>query len=185
MENSQKVRTLIKTIKREGTHNLLAYLETTDYFKAPASIRYHNVFEGGLITHCIGVLLLMVEFNKKYKLNIPWDTIVICSLFHDLCKVNKYKLNSDNSYTYSNFGNCDHSKLSIELLTKHIVLTPLEIEMIKYHMGIYGITEFATSIGKSNGEYSMKELINAGNNPLIKLFHWCDDMECQFSKVYK
>ena len=45
-----------KEIHREGADKLLAWLEKTDFFTAPASTRYHGAYEGGLAEHSIHVL---------------------------------------------------------------------------------------------------------------------------------
>ena len=37
---------LLKTVQREGMDKLISYLEKTDFFKAPASTRFHGNYEG-------------------------------------------------------------------------------------------------------------------------------------------
>ena len=45
-----------KTIQRDGIDNLMEWLENeTDFFKAPASTRYHGSYEGGLLEHSLNV----------------------------------------------------------------------------------------------------------------------------------
>ena len=62
-------------IKREGAQKLLDWLSRTDFFTAPASAKFHNAFEGGLVLHSLNVfdrLLREVKevygenFNEKY-----------------------------------------------------------------------------------------------------------------------
>lgn len=83
-------------IKREGAQKLLDWLSRTDFFTAPASAKFHNAFEGGLVLHSLNVfdrLLREVKeeygenFNEKYSM----ETITVCALLHDICKVNFYK----------------------------------------------------------------------------------------------
>ena len=42
-------------IKRKGADKLLAWLESQDFFTAPASTRYHAAYEGGLVEHSLNV----------------------------------------------------------------------------------------------------------------------------------
>ena len=46
----EKYLELLKTVKREGMQELIKFLETSDFFKAPASTRFHGDHEGGLRT---------------------------------------------------------------------------------------------------------------------------------------
>ena len=39
---------LLRSTKREGIEEIIQFLERTDFFKAPASTRFHGDFEGGL-----------------------------------------------------------------------------------------------------------------------------------------
>jgi hypothetical protein len=76
-------------------------------------------------------------------------------------------------------GQKGHAKQSIDIIQKHVKLTETEKAIIKYHMGFYGTFEFS----QKTGEYSIQELTKEGNlNPIIKLFHWCDDEEATFGK---
>ena len=57
-------------IERDGSEELLNYLEKTDFFTAPASGRRHSNFEGGLCFHSINVYkrfvnLLFLSYDKK------------------------------------------------------------------------------------------------------------------------
>ena len=40
---------LLKTVNREGINELIEFLEKSDFFKAPASTRFHGSYEGGLV----------------------------------------------------------------------------------------------------------------------------------------
>ena len=45
------IETYNKNIHRPGAEKLLAWLEGTDFFTAPASTRFHAAYEGGLLDH--------------------------------------------------------------------------------------------------------------------------------------
>ncbi len=44
-----------RRIYRPGAEELLKWLETTDFFQAPASTRFHLAREGGLVEHSVHV----------------------------------------------------------------------------------------------------------------------------------
>lgn len=96
-------------IQREGADKLLAWLESTDFFKAPASTRFHLSREGGLVEHSIHVYdrlreLLLNEKQRNGLLPTLTDqeeeTAAICGLLHDLCKVGVYHKEPKNQKTY-------------------------------------------------------------------------------------
>lgn len=85
---------LATLIKRPGITDLIAWLETTDFYSAPASTRFHGAWEGGLVEHSVGVTGNLQ--NITAKLGIVWstpETPLITGLFHDICKVDTYSLN--------------------------------------------------------------------------------------------
>ena len=40
---------ILRKVKREGIEDLINFLEKSDFFKAPASTRFHGSHEGGLV----------------------------------------------------------------------------------------------------------------------------------------
>ena len=46
---------LLKSTNREGMDNLLAFLEKSDFYKAPTSTKFHGNYEGGLLEHSLKV----------------------------------------------------------------------------------------------------------------------------------
>lgn len=85
-------------ITREGADKLLDWLKQSDFFKAPASTRFHGNFDGGLLVHslnvyhCLKSLLSHLDLADKYS----DETVAIVSLLHDVCKVNFYKKGTRN-----------------------------------------------------------------------------------------
>lgn len=87
-------------IKREGVKDLLAYLEEkTDFFTAPASTNFHGAEEGGLVKHSLGVLDAAIDLNESYQIiaEDQMDSIRICALFHDTCKIGFYVQNDEDA----------------------------------------------------------------------------------------
>lgn len=168
--NKEHIGNMLFNIDRVGMSKLRDYLEESDFYTIPASKRYHNTEKGGIAKHCLSVYSLFYNHIQKLGIkDIPHDSIVICSLLHDLCKITPKSIN--------------HAETSIERIQKYIKLTNIERKIIKYHMGYYYANEFAKTW--INGEYSLKNLSMAQNNPIVKLFHWCDDMDAQFIGVKK
>jgi hypothetical protein len=77
------------------------------------------------------------EANKKLSAPVSGDSVVICGLLHDLCKVNAY-VKTDKGYE-SVKGLKGHATLSISRIKEHINLTQHEDDIIRYHMGLFGI----------------------------------------------
>jgi len=192
MENKkytkEECKNLLLSVKREGhdTKNgmekLVEMLDKKGYFEAPGSTRFHGAYEGGLKDHCMSLYNLFNELCKKFDLiyePFTKDSIIICALLHDLCKVGKYNINPDTGKISVNREHPKgHALLSINRIKSFINITPLEESIIKYHMGFYGTVE--TGFGYDT-EYRLKDIITEWNgNKLGKLFYFCDDMSSQF-----
>ena len=83
-----------KNITRPGADRLLSWLETTDFFTAPASTRYHGACECGLVMHSLNVYDAMMQHFYTEGENA--ESYAICALLHDLCKANFYKVSTRN-----------------------------------------------------------------------------------------
>lgn len=90
---------LLKEVDREGIDSLIMYLLENDYFTAPASSKYHFNEVGGLSRHSLLVYNLLKQKNEFFKLGVDDDTIILCGLLHDLCKMNFYKKAVDEPIT--------------------------------------------------------------------------------------
>lgn len=86
-----------ENIRRRGAEQLLSWLESTDFFTAPASTRFHLCREGGLAEHSIHVFKRLAQDFCESAGNEPdycethMETLAICGLLHDVCKANFYK----------------------------------------------------------------------------------------------
>lgn len=131
---------------RDGKKDLIAWLETTDFFTAPASTMFHGNIEGGLAEHSLNVYELLAEKVKRYNLDISMGTIVICGLLHDVNKTNFYKkdfkwVKDDGKWIQKEIWVVDdkfpsgHGEKSVFLIQKFINLTDEEILAIRWHMG--------------------------------------------------
>src|SRR5664279_2404923 len=89
-QNQETVLFFLQAVNRPGIESLIDYLVKSDYFTAPASTRFHNSFPGGLCLHSLNLALTFNAANKQLLNPLPLDSVVICGLLHDLCKVNAY-----------------------------------------------------------------------------------------------
>lgn len=134
---------LLKDTQRPGVDSLLAWLETTDFYKAPCSTCHHLAHEGGLLEHFLNV------YNRLLARAEGWDrsTIAVVALLHDLAKVDFYKKTFRSqknkkgqwekvpSWTYEDQFPAGHGEKSVILIMRHLDLTDEEIMAINWHMG--------------------------------------------------
>ena len=141
---------LLKSVQREGMEDLIKFIESTDFLKAPASTRFHGNFEGGLLEHSMKVYEILKEKlnNTPVSMNISEDTIKIVALLHDICKVNYYKVDYRNAkndlgvwekvpyYTVDDTIPYGHGEKSVMMITEYMKLTVEEKYTIRWHMGL-------------------------------------------------
>ena len=125
---------LLKTVKRDGIEDLIKFLETSDFFKAPASTRFHGDYEGGLVAHSLKVYEILKHKvqNSVLEINIPEESIIIIGLLHDICKTNFYKTDYRNAknalgvwekvpyYTVEDTIPYGHGEKSVMMITEYI-----------------------------------------------------------------
>jgi len=135
--NQETVIFLLQSVNRPGIESLLDYLLESDYFTAPASTKYHNSFPGGLCLHSLNLVRTFSAADKLLLKPLPPDSVVLCGLLHDLCKVNAYLLTGKGYKSVK--GIKGHATVSLSRIEEHIRLTPQEDDVIRYHMGLFGI----------------------------------------------
>lgn len=167
-------------INREGINELLDWLEKSDFFYAPASTRFHGSYAGGLVYHSLNVYECLLRIAEKYpKLNISDETIAICSLFHDLCKANYYKVGTRNvkdeetGQWYKKevyevderfpIGHGEKSCIIIQWFLKELSVD--ELLAIRHHMGGF-------DAAAKGGDFSMSKAYEMC--PLAAMLHLAD-----------
>jgi hypothetical protein len=132
----------LRRIRRANIDYLLGWLEDSDFFTAPCIKDHHLNIEGGLAQHSWNVFKLLKEKNERYNLNLDEDTVRICGLLHDLCKVYFYKEVRDNDgnmhYEIADKFSMGHGEKSVIVLQRFIDLTDEECCMIRWHMANFG-----------------------------------------------
>lgn len=135
-----------KNITRPGADRLLNWLETTDFFTAPASTRFHGACECGLVMHSINVYNAMMQ--HFFTEGESAESYAICGLLHDLCKANFYKVSTRNVkndatgqwekvpfYQVADQLPYGHGEKSVYLIEHFMRLKTAEAIAIRWHMG--------------------------------------------------
>lgn len=148
--NKKEIISILQEIKRPGIENLIDWLCKNDYFTAPASTMYHSNYEGGLAQHSLNVYRILKDKVKHYGFDVNNESVAICGLLHDLCKVNFYKIGTRNKknettgkweqvpfYKVEDQVPLGHGEKSIIILNSFIRLTIDEMYAIRAHMGGY------------------------------------------------
>lgn len=144
-------------IKREGADELLSWLEKSDFFRAPASTRYHLAEPEGLVKHSVHVYerlrdlysyeLARVTGGPVILSDEDEEKIAICGLLHDICKVNFYAVEMRNRkndkgqwekypfYVINDTLPYGHGEKSVYIISGFMRLTREEAMAIRWHMG--------------------------------------------------
>lgn len=164
-KNKKAILDILREVKRPGMEGLINYLESSDFFTAPASTRYHSNYEGGLAEHSLLVYKIFKKKNDEYEFGLSQDTIAICSLLHDICKVNFYTLSTRNKknettgkweqvpyYAVDDQVPLGHGEKSVIILQNFIRLAKDEMYAIRCHMGGYEPKENLNMISAAWGK---------------------------------
>lgn len=180
-----------ENITRPGADEFLKWLESTDFLMAPASTRYHLARPGGLVEHSVHVYqrlrsqyitqrIFMGMEEEAYDLSDQQEeTIAICGLLHDICKVNFYGVEMRNRkneqgrweqypfYVVNDQLPYGHGEKSAYIISGFMKLSREESMAIRWHMG-FSDNEFKA------GGYSVGNAFE--KFPLAVLTHVADLM---------
>ena len=133
-------------VPRPGADKLLAWLDTTDFFRAPASTRFHGACAGGLLMHSLNVYHCLRE--HYFEPGDSEESFALCALLHDVCKANFYKPGTRNvkneatgqwekvpTFTIEDAFPYGHGEKSVFLIERFVRLKPAEAVAIRWHMG--------------------------------------------------
>ena len=160
---------LLRKVNREGINELIEFIQKTDFFKAPASTRFHGDHEWGLVEHSIKVYEILkhkVETNIE-PIKVSEESLIIIALLHDLCKANFYKVDYRNAknalgvwekvpyYTVDDTIPYGHGEKSVMMITEYMKLTSEEKYCIRWHMGFTEPKEQYTTLGLAYKKYPL------------------------------
>lgn len=174
----ETIERLLRHTKRAGIEKLLFYLSICGFYTAPASTKYHGASEGMLAEHSLNVCKLALNLatawlDSKEEFLEMYNSIIICSLLHDLGKSGQFgkplyvdnilKKGRSEAQPYKRNDELltlDHEIVSVIEASKYIELTEEEQHAIAFHNGLY------TPIGRT--ELPGKE------TPLQMIIHFAD-----------
>ena len=163
---------LLKSTNRDGIDRLIAFLEKTDFFVAPASTRFHGAYEGGLLEHSMKVYEILKDKVEKSQFEFSSDTLIISALLHDICKLNFYKVDYRNAkneygqwekvpyYTIEDTIPYGHGEKSVMMISEFITLNNDERYAIRWHMGFTEPKELYSTISVAFKKYPLALLLH-------------------------
>lgn len=165
---------LLRSTNRDGIEDLIQFLEKSDFYKAPASTRFHGSFEGGLLEHSMKVYEILKHKvkNSVLDLNVSDDTLIIIALLHDICKANFYKVDYRNAknergewekvpyYTVDDTIPYGHGEKSVMMITEYMKLTVEEKYCIRWHMGFTEPKEVYNTLGQAFKKFPLALILH-------------------------
>lgn len=132
----KSILNLLSKVKRRGMNNVMHFLlKETDFFNTPSSNcgRHHN-WRGGLAQHAMETYVFLR--NRFSQDQYDEETLIICALFHDICKAEQYRWSSHRHRWVHRHHSSHHGSRSVQILRDkcHLALKPVEILAIGNHM---------------------------------------------------
>ena len=128
-DNKKEFISIAKTITREGVDSLLDWLETTDFYTAPASYKYHSSYEGALF-HDVAKVNFYEKTVKNTKVYSPTGSKSDEMGRFDWVAVAGYSVIPEDKRDFV----CHiHAVNSYILINKHMKLTMAEVAAITNH----------------------------------------------------
>ena len=179
--SSEFIRIFQENITREGSAKLLEWLKKSDFFRAPASTKFHSAHAGGLCEHSVKTYYrflqnLEMEYAEEAEEKVSPESAAIIALLHDVCKVNYYKEEMRNVkvdgewvqkpyYTVDDALPYGHGEKSVYIISGFMRLTREEAMAINWHMGGFDQRVLGGSYALSDVFYKY---------PTALLFHLSD-----------
>ena len=166
---------LLRSTGIEDMDYFIPQLEKSGFFEAPASMKNHLCFEGGLMLHSLNVYEAAVALKKALAVDRPDifekisdDSIKVAALLHDVCKANLYfrKRGAQVDFGKAEYGT-DYSGLPIGHGEKSVVMI--------LQMGPWSIDR---SNAEEVGNYRKAEEMY----PLVTLLQLADTVAAKFTE---
>lgn len=191
--NKERFTTLLKETGRENIDYVIEDLDDLGFFEAPASIKNHNNFPGGLVQHSLNVYDMAMalrqtalQMRPDLENKLREDSIALAALLHDVCKadiyrkvtkarkneVGQYERFDEYQISYENFPVGHGEKSVIMLLRSGLDLDDDEILAIRWHMGAWGVNA-------NNHEEDKNYRDSQKKTPLVSLIHSADTLAAQ------
>jgi len=172
-----EIDTLLYSTHRPGIEIVIDQLHGNKeaFYKAPASVVHHNNFQGGLAKHSMEVYQQAIKQYDQFRksetlLDFDRNGVTLCSLLHDVCKMDEYMYNRDTKrpeHTRKWSRDGLHGIKSLhQLKSWKLQLTDDEEKAVAWHMGNHAKdaeANFGTTYDKV-----------AASSLLVKLIHESD-----------
>lgn len=172
-KNQKYVCDALRATHREGIEDLINYMETSGFFLAPCSTQFHLASPGGLAEHSLNVMVIAHGLRDKLYPDLSMDSIVLCSLLHDLGKCGQFgkpeytenllksgKVSESKPYEKNKeLLPVDHEVRSVAIASQFIKLTEEEQHAILLHNGLYGTFKYS---------------LQGNETPLQMILHFAD-----------
>lgn len=156
---------------------VLNWLESGDFYYAPASTRFHESYKGGLLFHTLNV------YNECCRLwtldkfrSVSCDSFALVCLIHDWCKIGLYASYTRNvkddstgqwhkeiAYKWSDNGPAfpfGHGATSMFLASRFFNLSVEESLAIRWHMGWCNVSDNESNdLQTSNEKYPIVHMV--------------------------
>lgn len=176
--------------------SLLDWLDSSDFWTAPASTRFHGNFKAGLSLHTLKViqqaLLLARPLMENFwtspeasKYSVTAEDIFVAALVHDFCKTDFYGVEYRNTKDITgnwikqpyykskgenrNLGHGNESVLKLVEIMPSYIKKRHVLEAVSRHMGFSDLSE------SESYNYS-----NFLQNPLVVLIQLADETAAQW-----
>ncbi|MGM9650364.1 MAG: hydrolase [Faecousia sp.] len=171
-------------ITRPGADKLLEYLNTSDFFVAPASARYHSSYAGGLCQHSLNVYDCLKAYMERERVQKDYgltgeeytdESIAIVGLLHDLCKIGCYRAGFRNvkdangvwqkvpTFNFEDSLPYGHGEKSVFIISRFMRLTVHESFAIRYHMGFSGDEDNRT-VGQALAKFPLAFAVSVADS---------------------
>lgn len=180
-ENHTKIFPYIKFI--------IEWLRSGDFYTAPASIKYHDSYKYGLLSHTLKAYneLFYLRAIPKFKAVVKnqWWSAVFVILVHDWCKIGRYEsylknVKQDNGewvqvpaykYVEDGTGRLGHGTQSLIMAmqlcnNKYTSLTFEEMASIRWHMDNWDMSN-----------YDVEDLHRCNEKiPMVRMIQFADQL---------
>lgn len=153
----------------------IKWLNSTDFYDAPASTRYHDSEPSGLLRHTLKVVNRTIDLTTidPFK-SIDLAEAIIVAIVHDFCKINFYEsfmrnVKDDTTGEWSKVASYRHKPsdypfghgvTSLYMAEKLFKFTLEQALAIRWHMSVYDVSDYEKSdLFDANEKYPMVTLI--------------------------
>ena len=172
--NIERFRNAVSMIERPGMDKLAAHLELNGFFCAPCSGQHHCNWPSGLLEHSLNVMVTALNLQLSFGAHgLNLQSIMFAALFHDVGKIGTHgkpyyisnvfektgKVSEAKPYKHNDMVECDHSVMSLHILSRFVPMTEDERQAIVYHNMLY------IPSGRD---------VNGKEHPLTMIIHFAD-----------